>query len=113
MHHALGVQCAEAHRGQPVACCHARLVNDDEAPAVLPDSLTLHEAFRAAYYLVLDYLKLEDEPSVDLVLLAQFMLSDPARWDDWEAAVRRSLIDGLVPSAENDGLWEDLPPWAR
>lgn len=64
------------------------------APDDLPDSLTLDEAFRAAFYMVDLYVSLEQKPSENLVLLLQYLHSDPARWDDWLASVRRGLADG-------------------
>ena len=35
----------------------------------LPESLSLEEAYRAAFYLVRDYLRLDPDPSADLSLL--------------------------------------------
>ena len=60
----------------------------------LPDALTLDEAFRAAFYLVLQYLEVEKKPSDALALYAQYLWSDPARWSDWRESVRRALSDG-------------------
>jgi hypothetical protein len=59
----------------------------------LPEYLTLEEAYRAAYYLVEQYVALEKQPDEGLVLLFQYMESDPARWSDWIASVRRALSD--------------------
>lgn len=59
----------------------------------LPEYLTLEEAYRAAYYLVEQYVALEKQPDEGLVLLALYMESDPARWSDWIASVRRALSD--------------------
>ncbi|TKA01983.1 hypothetical protein [Actinacidiphila oryziradicis] len=59
----------------------------------LPENLTLDEAYRAAYYMVEQYVALEKQPDVGLVLLVQYMESDPARWIDWIASVRRGLSD--------------------
>lgn len=70
----------------------------------LPDRLTLEEAYRAAYYMVEQYVALEDQPDVGLVLLLQYLESDPARWDDWVASVRRGLDDG-----GDRGGWEPGP----
>ena len=55
----------------------------------LPETLTLDEAFRAAYYMADQYVALEREPDVGLVLFRQYLRSDPARWEDWTVAVRR------------------------
>ncbi len=40
------------------------------------------------------YVSLEQKPYENLVLLLQYLHSDPARWDDWLASVRRGLADG-------------------
>lgn len=63
------------------------------APDDLPESLTLDEAFRAAFYMVELYVSLEQKPSEDLVLLLRYLRSDPACWHDWLASVRRGLAD--------------------
>jgi hypothetical protein len=60
----------------------------------LPESLTLDEAFRAAFYLVDQYIALEHQPDEGLVLLWAYLQSDPARWGDWQTAVRTALADG-------------------
>jgi hypothetical protein len=80
----------------------SEVVNDFPRPAVaddLPDSLTLAEAFRAAYYLVELYASLEQKPSESLNLFLQYLHSDPARWEDWLASVRRGLADGGAANA--------------
>jgi hypothetical protein len=59
----------------------------------LPENLTVDEAYRTAYYMVEQYVALEKQPDVGLVLLVQYMESDPARWTDWIASVRRGLSD--------------------
>jgi hypothetical protein len=46
-----------------------------------------------AVLLVEQYVALEKQPDVGLVLLVQYMQSDPARWTDWIASVRRGLSD--------------------
>jgi hypothetical protein len=73
----------------------------DEA---LPGSLTLDQAFRAAYFLAKQYVALEREPDVGLVLYQQYLHSDPARWDDWKQAVRLALAD----DGSSDPLSENL-----
>jgi hypothetical protein len=60
----------------------------------LPETLTLEQAYRAAFCMVEQYIDLEQDPDVGLVLLLQYMESDPARWVDWTAAVKKSLDDG-------------------
>lgn len=49
------------------------------------------------------YVALEDEPDAGLILFHQYLQSDPARWDDWTQAVRRTIEDGsgMDPLAEN------------
>jgi hypothetical protein len=69
----------------------------------LPEHITLDQAFRAAYFLTEGYLELEAEPDAGLVLFHQYLRSDPARWADWQAAVRRAMSD-----AEEDPLAENL-----
>lgn len=80
----------------------SELVNDLPAPGAadeLPDSLTLDEAFRAAFYMIQLYASVEPKPSESIELLLQYLHSDPARWDDWLASVRRGLADGGAASA--------------
>ena len=60
----------------------------------LPESLTLRDAYKAAYYMVRQYVELERTPDEGLVLLQQYLDTDPARWEDWLGAVRRALNDG-------------------
>lgn len=69
----------------------------------LPESLTLDQAFRAAFFLTDGYLSLEAEPDVGVMLFYEYLRSDPARWDDWKAAVLRAMND-----AEKDPLAENL-----
>jgi hypothetical protein len=64
----------------------------------LPQNLTPIEAYRAAYHMVEQYIALEDQPDVGLVLLLQYMESDPARWTDWITSVQRAFDE---PSAIN------------
>jgi hypothetical protein len=70
----------------------------------LPETLTLDEAFRAAYYMADEYVALEREPDVGLVLFHQYLRSDPARWEDWKVAVRRAI----ETDAATDPLIENL-----
>ena len=70
----------------------------------IPPTLTLEEAFRAAFYLTDLWLSLEKEPCEGLVLFHQYLQSDPARWDDWKDSIRRALEDaGYDPLRENIG----------
>jgi hypothetical protein len=75
----------------------------------LPDSLTLDEAYRAAFYMVAQYFELESEPSPKLVLLLQYLWTDAARWDDWLSAVQRGLADGGLANPNHEGIWEERP----
>jgi hypothetical protein len=70
----------------------------------LPETLTLDDAFRAAFYMTEQYVALEDEPDVGLVLFEQYLHSDPARWEDWKTAVRRAIEH----DAPTDPLTENL-----
>lgn len=69
----------------------------------LPASLTLDQAFRAAFFITDEYLTLEAEPDLGLTLFHQYLRSDPARWNDWKVAVLRAMND-----AEEDPLSENL-----
>lgn len=82
----------------------ARFCEADVVPELppVPESLTLDEAYRAAFHLVSQYIDLEHEPDTGLVLLQQYLKSDPARWDDWKTAVRHAMdADTETPLAEN------------
>jgi hypothetical protein len=57
----------------------------------LPASLTLEEAFRAAYFMIEKYTSLEADPAPDFLLMELYMMSDPARWSDWLDSVGRAL----------------------
>lgn len=61
--------------------------------SVLPETLTLDEAFRAAYFLVDLHVGLEADPGENLALFHQYLLSDPARWTDWLASVKKAIAD--------------------
>lgn len=69
----------------------------------VPQTLTLDQAFRAAFLMVDQYIALEQQPDEGLVLIHQYLLSDPARWEDWKSAVRRVLVGDLRtdPLSEN------------
>lgn len=80
----------------------------------LPETLTLDEAYRAAFYFVLGYISLEKEPLPRaFFLFRQYMWTDPARWSDWLDAVRRGLADGGAANPDHEGRWQvrpDMPP---
>jgi hypothetical protein len=59
----------------------------------LPGTLTLEEAFRAAYFMIEIYGDVENWRSEDIALLREYMRSDPARADDWRLAVQKALAD--------------------
>ena len=73
----------------------------------MPSTLTLDEAYRAAFYLVRAYASRGCDPSGDIPLLLQYMWSDPARWDDWTSAVQRALDDGGAANPDSRGQWRE------
>ena len=75
----------------------------------LPVTLTLDEAYRAAFYLLLAYIRLEKRSSTGLFLLRQYMWTDPARWNDWQEAVREALADGGLANPDHEGRWQIRP----
>ena len=78
----------------------------------LPATLTLDEAFRAAFYLVLEYVGRGDSTG-DVALLANYMWSDPARWTDWLKAVERAMTDNGIANPDHDGRWQSRPDMPR
>jgi hypothetical protein len=77
-----------------------RLSRDDEPAAeeMTTESLSLDEAFRAAFFMIDGYVGLEKDPDEGLVLLRQYMLTDPARWSDWTKSVEKALADPIAAS---------------
>lgn len=69
-----------------------------------PETLTLDEAYRAAFFLADLYIGLESSPDEGLVLFHQYLQSDPARWEDWKRGVR----EAMRPDATPDPLVENL-----
>lgn len=57
----------------------------------IPETLTLEQAFRAAFFMADQYVALEREPDEGLVLFHQYLQSDPARWEDWKSAIRQAI----------------------
>ncbi|WP_157417730.1 hypothetical protein [Nocardioides sp. Iso805N] len=53
------------------------------------------------------YIDLESDPDEGLVLFHQYMRSDPARWHDWERAVREALKPGAIPDPLRENLSGD------
>ena len=80
-----------------------------DLPPDVPASLSLDEAYRAAFYLVLAYVRLEKQPPDDLINLMQYMWSDPARWHDWLDAVSRAVSDGGLADPDHEGRWQVRP----
>jgi hypothetical protein len=78
-----------------------------------PESVTLDEAYRSAFYLVAQYVELEKSPNVDLVVLLHYLWTEPTRWTDWLRAVRRGLADGGIANPNHEGLWEIRPDMPR
>jgi hypothetical protein len=68
----------------------------------LPMTLTIDEAFRAAFYMVLQYLEIERDVNDEVLLYAQYLWSDPARSGDWETAIRRALADGGLADPDSE-----------
>jgi hypothetical protein len=75
--------------------------------ATLPETLTLDDAFRAAFYLTEQYVALETRPDSGLVLYFQYLRSDPARWEDWKRAVRRAIEHDVATDPLTDNLRRD------
>lgn len=78
--------------------------------AELPEFIDLDGAFRAAFYLVRQYVERESAPDEGLVLLLQYLWTDPARWSDWQSAVVQALADDGVANPNHDGVWQERPP---
>ena len=53
--------------------------------------------------MILQYLEVEEHPREALILYAQYMWTDPARWDDWQTAVRRALGDAGIANPDHEG----------
>ncbi|MGO4604484.1 hypothetical protein [Terrabacter sp. 2YAF2] len=70
----------------------------------MPETLTLDQAYRAAFFMTDVYVGMESRPDEGLVLFHQYLQSDPARWEDWKEAVRKAL----QPNAPVDPLRENL-----
>lgn len=69
-------------------------VTDD---LTVPETLTLEQAYRAAFFLANPYVGLESSPGESLVLFHQYLQSDSARWNDWMQAVREAMRPEAVP----------------
>jgi len=76
------------------------VVADDEDPF-----LTLEEAYRAAYYFVLQYYGRERIAPLmlmlsDMKLEGKQQTSDPAHWGDWLASVEKALASPDLPEPD-------------
>ncbi|MDQ4212834.1 hypothetical protein [Microbacterium capsulatum] len=65
------------------------------------ESLSIEEGFRAAFFIVDQYMSLEEEPDEGLALFHTYMVSDPARWSDWKESIEKARAD---PSAASEYL---------
>ncbi|WP_440709873.1 hypothetical protein [Herbiconiux sp. YIM B11900] len=75
------------------------------------ESLSLEEGFRAAFFMVDDYMSLENEPDEGLVLFHAYLLSDPARWNDWKESVEKARADPTAASEYlHDWRFRFAPP---
>jgi hypothetical protein len=83
----------------------ARGILADMPEDALPEALSLEAAYRAACFLTDLWVSLDSEPGEGLLLFQQYLRSDPARWDDWKASVRKALTE----TAE-DPLTDNLGP---
>jgi hypothetical protein len=79
-------------------------VTDD---STVPDTLTLDEAYRAAFFLTDRYVSMESNPDDGLVLFHQYLQSDPARWEDWKQAVREAQRPEATPNPLVENLLRD------
>lgn len=75
-------------------------MTDDEEPV-----LTLEEAYRAAYYFVLQYYGRERITPFMLMLSSMKLegkqqTSDPAHWNDWLASVQKALASPALPEPD-------------
>ena len=72
----------------------------------LPGSLTLEQAFSAAFFMFEIYGEIEHWKSDDIFLYYDYMRSDPARWADWQEAIRRAL-------ANPETAFEEMATWRQ
>lgn len=73
----------------------------------LPETLTLDQAYRAAFFFADRYVEVESNPDEGLVLFHQYLQSDPARWEDWKQSVREALRPEASPDPLVDNLHRD------
>ena len=88
---------------RPRRCKHRRVADH----AILPEALTLEEAYRATFFLADAYIRLQSNPDVGLLVFHQYLRSDPARWDDWKRALPTALRPEVGPDPLADNLLRD------
>ena len=76
----------------------------------LPETLTLEQAFSAAFFMIEIYGDVENWRSEDIGHLHKYMQSDPARWSDWKNAVSRALAE---PNAAVEYLYDWRQQWGK
>lgn len=85
----------------------------------IPETLTLDQAFRAAFFLADQYLALERVPDEGLLLFHQYLQSDPARWEDWKRQsvwrwrALEPILSPRVSTAVSDRTGRDPPGTAE
>jgi hypothetical protein len=76
------------------------LMTEDQLPA----ALTPDDAYRAAFYMIRDYQRRGDADG-QVLLLLQYLWTDPARWEDWKTAVREAMEDDGLANPVKDGRY--------
>jgi hypothetical protein len=85
-------------------------VDEPMSDEQLPETLTLEQAFQAAFFMIEIYGEIENWASGDIVVLHQYLRSDPARWSDWKVAVQKALDD---PNAAVEYLYDWRQQWGK
>jgi hypothetical protein len=80
----------------------------DDINLALPESLTLDERFAQPSAWSCNTWNWSSRANNHA--LGAVPLSDPARWQDWQTAVRRVLSDDGVANPDH-GVWRDRPEW--
>lgn len=75
--------------------------------STLPETLTLDEAYRAAFFMTDLYVGMETSPDKGLVLFHQYLQTDPARWEDWKESIRAALRSDASPDPLVENLSRD------
>lgn len=79
-------------------------MTEDSRP---PEHLTLEQAYRAAFFMTDLYIEVESSTDEGLALFHQYLQSDPARWVDWERAVRAAVWPDATPDPLAENLLRD------